>query len=72
MPAQTGVQTIVGRMAVARSALEPAGFVFLDGEYWAAEAEDGEVQPGENVIVTAIKGLRLTVRKQKPPEGEQT
>jgi membrane-bound serine protease (ClpP class) len=72
MPAQMGVETIVGRKAVARSALAPAGFVFLDGEYWAAEAEDGEIKPGENVIVTAIKGLRLTVRKQKPPEGEQT
>jgi membrane-bound serine protease (ClpP class) len=72
MPALTGPETIVGRRAVARSALAPAGFVFMDGEYWAAEAEDGEVQPGENVIVTAIKGLRLTVRKQKPPEGEQT
>ena len=72
MPAQTGVETIVGKRAVARSALEPQGFVFMDGEYWAAEAEDGEVKPGENVIVTAIKGLRLTVRKQKPPEGEQT
>ena len=72
MPAQMGPETIVGRRAVARSALEPAGFVFMDGEYWAAEAEDGKIQPGENVIVTAIKGLRLTVRKQKPPEGEQT
>jgi membrane-bound serine protease (ClpP class) len=71
MPAQMGVETIVGRRAVARSALAPAGFVFIDGEYWAAESEDGEVKPGENVIVTAIKGLKLTVRKQKP-EGEQT
>jgi membrane-bound serine protease (ClpP class) len=71
LPAQTGPETIVGRRAVARSALTPQGFVFMDGEYWAAEAEDGEVNPGENVIVTAIKGLRLTVRKQKP-EGEQT
>jgi membrane-bound serine protease (ClpP class) len=71
MPPQTGPETIVGRRAVARSALEPQGFVFMDGEYWAAESEDGEVKPGENVIVTAIKGLRLTVRKQKA-EGEQT
>jgi membrane-bound serine protease (ClpP class) len=71
MPAQTGIDTMVGRTAVARSALGPSGFVFMDGEYWAAEAEDGEVKPGESVIVTAIKGLRLTVRKQNP-EGEQT
>jgi membrane-bound serine protease (ClpP class) len=71
MPAQTGPEKIVGKEAVARSALAPQGFVFVDGEYWSAEAEDGPVQPGENVIVTAIKGLRLTVRKQNP-EGEQT
>jgi membrane-bound serine protease (ClpP class) len=71
LPAQTGPETIIGRTAVARSALEPQGFVFMDGEYWAAEAEDGEVKPGENVIVTAIKGLKLTVRKNKP-EGENT
>jgi len=71
LPPQTGPETIVGKTAVARSALGPQGFVFMDGEYWAAEAEDGEIKPGENVIVTAIKGLRLTVRKQKP-EGEQT
>jgi membrane-bound serine protease (ClpP class) len=71
MPALSGPETIVGRKAVARSALEPQGFVFMNGEYWVAEAEDGPVQQGEGVIVTAIKGLRLTVRKQNP-EGEQT
>jgi membrane-bound ClpP family serine protease len=36
---------------------------------WSAEAEDGEVQPGEPVIITQIKGLRLKVRKQQP-EGD--
>src|SRR6266540_2990267 len=70
MPAQVGVETMVGKRAVARSALEPSGFVFMNGEYWSAEAEDGTVKPGEGVIVTEIKGLKLKVRKQNP-EGEK-
>jgi membrane-bound serine protease (ClpP class) len=66
MPAQVGVETMVGRRAIARSALEPTGFVMMDGEYWAAEAEEGGIEAGTSVIVTRIKGLRLTVRKQNP------
>ncbi len=65
MPAQMGVETIVGRQAVARSALDPQGFVMLDGEYWSAEAEDGAVQPGERVVITEIHGLKLKVKKQR-------
>jgi membrane-bound serine protease (ClpP class) len=62
-PALMGPETMVGRTAIARSPLNPAGMVFIDGEYWQAEAEDGEVQPGEVVVVTARQGLRLRVRK---------
>jgi membrane-bound ClpP family serine protease len=67
MPAKMGLETVVGRTVVARSALTPQGFVFMDGENWQAEAEDGNVQPGEKVIVTQIRGLRLKVRRK--PEG---
>ena len=69
LPAQMGVETMVGREAVARSALDPGGFVFVDGEYWSAEAEDGAVEPGERVVVTEVQGLKLRVRKQQPEGG---
>ena len=69
MPAKVGMSTFVGRTVVARSALAPEGFVMMDGEIWTAEAEEGEIEPGDNVIITQIKGLRLKVRKQKP-EGD--
>jgi membrane-bound serine protease (ClpP class) len=69
MPAQVGVETMVGRQAVARSALNPEGFVFLEGEYWSAEVEDGDVEPGERVVVTDVQGLKIRVKKQQP-EGE--
>ena len=69
MPAKVGMSTFVGRTVVARSALAPDGFVMMDGEIWTAEAEEGEIEPGDSVIITQIKGLRLKVRKQKP-EGD--
>jgi len=69
MPATTGAQALIGRVAVARSPLEPSGQVFLQGERWQATSEDGPVQVGERVIVTGVRGLRLTVRKA-PGEGK--
>jgi membrane-bound serine protease (ClpP class) len=62
-PAVTGVNTLIGRRGVARSPLDPSGMVFVDGEHWSATVEEGKVEKGEEVVVTAIKGLKLTVRK---------
>lgn len=63
MPAVTGTQALIGRTAVVRSALEPEGQVFLEGERWTATAQDGPVKEGESVIVTGVHGLRLNVRR---------
>jgi len=65
MPAATGSQALMGKRAVARSPLDPQGFVFLEGERWRATAEDGPVDEGETVTIVGVKGLRLTVRKAK-------
>ncbi len=76
MPATTGIQSLIGRAAVARSPLEPSGQVFLEGERWQATSEDGPVRVGERVIVTGVRGLHLTVRrapgegKAEPPAGD--
>jgi membrane-bound serine protease (ClpP class) len=64
LPAQVGVETMIGRPAVARSDLSPSGYVFVNGEYWSAEAEGASISQGDRVIITAIKGLKLKVRKQ--------
>jgi membrane-bound serine protease (ClpP class) len=64
MPAQVGVETMVGRGGIARSDLDPLGYVYVNGEYWSAEADGEQVHEGDRVIVTAITGLKLRVRKQ--------
>jgi len=76
MPATTGIQSLIGRAAVARSPLEPSGQVFLQGERWQATSEDGPVRVGERVIVTGVRGLHLTVKRApgepstEPPAGD--
>jgi membrane-bound serine protease (ClpP class) len=62
-PPSMGKETMVGRLAVAKSPLTPNGFVFMDGANWTAEAEDGNIDTGDKVVVTEIRGLRLKVRK---------
>ncbi len=68
MPAQVGMESVVGREAVTRSTLDPEGFVFFDGERWSAESEEGTIQEDERVVITEVHGLKLKVKKE-PQEG---
>ncbi|MDH7487208.1 MAG: nodulation protein NfeD [Anaerolineae bacterium] len=69
-PAVTGGEGLVGQIARARTALDPEGIVFVQGERWNAVAEDGPVAAGESVEVLGRDGFRLRVRKRKPEGGE--
>jgi membrane protein implicated in regulation of membrane protease activity len=60
--AAVGAEALVGRQAVAVTALEPRGQVRLDGELWAAVSDDA-VAGGENVVVRRVEGLTLVVEK---------
>jgi membrane protein implicated in regulation of membrane protease activity len=50
-----------GDLAVAETALQPAGSVHLRGESWSAEAQSGTIQAGAPVRVVARQGLKLVV-----------
>jgi membrane-bound serine protease (ClpP class) len=56
-----GVQDMVGRTAIARTRLQPRGQVYLHGELWEAEASDGDIAAGGEVVVEAVEGLTLRV-----------
>jgi membrane-bound serine protease (ClpP class) len=59
-----GAESMIGQVAVVRSALNPRGAVFVQGENWQAEIEEGQppIEPGAQVVVVARQGFTLTVR----------
>jgi len=58
-----GAQAMIGRAVKARTDLAPQGFVFAEGALWEAISESGPVSAGEQVVITAVHGLKLTVKK---------
>ena len=62
--ASAGREDLIGKSAEVKIALEPKGVVFIQGERWAAISEKGRVEPGEEVIVTKVDGLKLYVTKK--------
>jgi len=61
---QTGREAMVGMVAVAKTNLDPTGTVFVHGERWQAIVDEGKVEPGEEVVITRVEGLRLSVTKK--------
>ncbi len=61
---QTGREAMVGMVAVARTTLDPTGTVFVHGERWQATLDEGKVEIGEEVVITSVDGLRLSVTKK--------
>ena len=56
----TGAEGLIGTVAVAQTALAPAGKVLIHGETWDAVASSN-VAAGENVVVQKVDGLELKV-----------
>ena len=56
----SGVESLVGAVAVAKTDLNPRGQVFVQGELWEALSEQ-PVQAGQETKVTGIDGLTLRV-----------
>jgi membrane-bound serine protease (ClpP class) len=63
--ATVGVETLVGRRAVAVGRLAPRGQVKLDGELWEALSAE-PVEPGGEVLVRRVDGLVLDVEPARP------
>ena len=60
----TGVEEMMGKEAVVRTALNPKGTVLAEGELWTAIAEGSTIEAGEEVIITKVEGLKLWVTKK--------
>jgi membrane-bound serine protease (ClpP class) len=66
LPPLAGTEEMIGETAVARSAIDPAGNVFMRGTLWSARLAGGAgpVGPGDRVRVEAVDGLTLVVEPQ--------
>ena len=64
--AKTGREELIGKTAAVKIALNPEGTVFFKGERWNAISEEGEIKPGEEVIINRMDGLVLYVNKKQP------
>jgi membrane-bound serine protease (ClpP class) len=61
----TGSEGLIGRVAIAKTSLAPKGTVLVDGELWKAVVDNGEVEPGEEVTINKVEGLKLLVTQRK-------
>ena len=62
-PYVSGREGVVGHVGEARTDLDPAGKVFVDGALWSATSETESIAKGDRIEVVEMIGLKLTVRK---------
>lgn len=60
----TGVEGLLGSRGIADTEIAPTGKVLLHGAYWNATGTE-PIGKGEEIEVTAVEGLRLTVRRPR-------
>ncbi|GAB4328824.1 MAG: nodulation protein NfeD [Dehalococcoidia bacterium] len=65
LTAVTGSEALIGALAVARTPLTPEGMIFVQGERWKAELDQGTAQPGDYVRIIGADGFKLRVRKEE-------
>ena len=61
-----GREELIGKTAEVKTVMKPKGIVFIQGERWTAISETGRVEPGEEVLITKVDGLKLWVTPIEP------
>ena len=60
-----GREELIGRVAEVTTVMEPKGTVRIEGEQWAAILDKGRAEPGEEVLITKVEGLKLRVTNKE-------
>ena len=66
-PAIADRKNVIGRTAVAITALSPSGYVEMDGQRYEAFARHGHTQAGERLDIIDVDNFRLIVSKSSTP-----
>jgi len=59
---KTGFEALVGLRGIAMEDLSPEGRVRVNGEFWNAVAEEGDIPAKSEIEVVAVKQFKLTVK----------
>lgn len=70
-PVRGGQEELIGASAEVRTPPDPEGQVAVAGGIWRARraGNEGQLQPGDRVIVEAVEGLTLVVRPEPSSEA---
>ena len=60
-----GREDMIGKTAEVKTALNPKGTVLIEGELWMAVSEDGQMEPGDEVVISKVDRLTVWVTKSK-------
>jgi membrane-bound ClpP family serine protease len=63
--ALAGREELIGKTAEVLTVMEPKGTVFIQGERWTAISESDRIEPGEEVIITKVNGLKMWVTRKQ-------
>ena len=67
----TGREEFMGKTATVKVALNPEGTVLFKGERWTAISDEGNIKPGEEVVITKYEDLKLRVHRKAKKEVKE-
>ncbi len=60
-----GREELIGKTAEVKTVMNPKGTVLIQGELWTAILDAGRAVPGDEVVITKVDHLRVSVTKSK-------
>ena len=60
-----GREELIGKTAEVKTVMNPKGTVLIQGELWTAILEAGQAVPGDEVVITKVDHLRVSVTKNE-------
>ena len=60
-----GKEDLIGKMAEVKTVLNPKGTVLIQGELWTAISEEGQAEPGDEVVIAKVDHLEVWVTKSR-------
>ena len=61
----SGREDLIGKIAEVKTVINPEGMVLIHGELWTAISEEGQAEPGDEVVITRVDRLKAWLPKVK-------